>query len=253
MARLACPSRDRGTSGLTRAPARRMRVATCARRGGPRKWWETRETPGIESELIQQPEYFDLRRAERSRAREGQRETEVYESRLNQRLRSSVASSAPPYGAFDDEDEDETSSQNRGLLTKIGQAWRIFFPPKKRNLENMPARAAAKSRLSMILVADRNSLSSEVMEDMKSTIVNALEDYLELGSQRDIELSMKSKTGKDETVYNVSVPVKCVKPEKRSYFSPDGIIEDNDGEALMTQDNWDEWDEDPKSRFPWGT
>ena len=102
----------------------------------------------------------------------------------------------------------------------------------------------------MILVADRNSLSEEVMEDMKQTIVTALEDYVEIKNERDIDLSMTSD-GDDGAVYSVSVPVKCVKPEKRSYFSPDGIVEE--GQTLMTQDNWDEWDEDPKARFPWGT
>jgi len=138
-------------------------------------------------------------------------------------------------------------SQNRGLLKKIGQAWRIFFPEKKRNLSNMPAREAAKSRLKMILVADRNSLSEEVQEDMKQTIVNALKDYVELGD-RDINLSINNK-GDDGTEFSVSVPVKCVKPDKRSYFSPDGIVDDGEVQA----DNWDDWDDNPDSRFPWGT
>mmetsp|Transcript_9245 Transcript_9245/g.26292 ORF Transcript_9245/g.26292 Transcript_9245/m.26292 type:complete len:112 (+) Transcript_9245:197-532(+) len=111
----------------------------------------------------------------------------------------------------------------------------------------MPAREAAKSRLKMILVADRNSLSEEVQEDMKQTIVNALKDYVELGD-RDINLSINNK-GDDGTEFSVSVPVKCVKPDKRSYFSPDGIVDDGEVQA----DNWDDWDDNPDSRFPWGT
>jgi len=203
-------------------------------------------------------EYFDLRRSERQRARagEGGDSMDEYESRLNRRLRSSVSSTSSPYGDFSgfapaDDDEDEYERKgNVGLLRKINQAWEIFFPKRKRNLSNLSPREAGKNRLRMILVADRNSLSKEVMQDMKETIVKALEDYVEIKNQQDVNLSM-STDGSEGTVYSVSVPVKCVKPEKRSYFSPDGIVED--GETLMTQDDWDQWDEDPKARFPWGT
>ena len=213
-----------------------------ARRGGAGNWWEE----GLGSDKFGDDSSSDVRRERAQRLRDAGGD---YDARLNQRLRSSVATSAPSYDPLDeDPDEGDSSSQNRGLLTKIGKAWRIFFPEKKRNISNLPAREAAKSRLRMILVADRNSLSSEVMEDMKQTIVSALGDYVELESNKDINLSMRNDD-KEGTVYSVSVPVKCVKPEKRSYFSPDGIVEDGD----ISQDNWDAWDEDPKSRFPWGT
>jgi len=193
---------------------------------------------------------FDLRRAERARATQAD-SVDDYESRLSGRIRSRTSSvvspGPPPY--LDDEEED--AGENRGLLRKMEKAWRIFFPKRKKSLANMSAREAGKSRLRMILVADRNSLSTEVMEDMKMNIVQALEDYVDINSQQDINLSMTSDGG-DGTVYSVSVPVRCVKPNKRSYFSPDGIVDEGD-DTLMTQDNWDEWDENPRSRFPWGT
>jgi cell division topological specificity factor MinE len=195
-------------------------------------------------------DYFDLRRAERARARQSDSGVDDYELRLNSRIRtrSSVSPGPPPY--FDEEEEEGVGGENRGLLRKMEKAWRIFFPLRKKSLANLSARDAGKSRLRMILVADRNSLSEDVMEDMKSNIVQALEDYVDINSQQDINLSMTSDGG-DGTVYSVSVPVRCVKPNKRSYFSPDGIV-DEGNDKLMTQDNWDEWDEDPSSRFPWG-
>ena len=78
----------------------------------------------------------------------------------------------------------------------------------------------------------------------------ALDDYVVINNGSDISLNMSTD---GESVCEITVPVKCVKPDKRSYFSPDGIVDDDDDALFVQQDNWDEWDENPKSRFPWGT
>ena len=64
--------------------------------------------------------------------------------------------------------------ENRGLLQKFGDAWSIFFPKRERSLESLSPRDSARSRLRMIIQADRSSVSSEVLSDMKQTIIRKL-------------------------------------------------------------------------------
>ena len=136
-------------------------------------------------------------------------------------------------------------SDGMGFAQKVGAAWNIFFPNTRRR--RLSPRDTAKERLSLILVADRCSLSSEVMSNMKESIVRALEDYVEVESKDDVDLSV---TADDDlgTVYSVSVPVRCVRPEKRGYFVPEGERGD-----LSFGAEWDDLDKDPASRFPFGT
>ena len=63
-------------------------------------------------------------------------------SRKSQRILTSHLSQAHPVAV----------PQSENLMAKIKAAWSIFFPPKP---ESVSAKEAGKSRLRMVLVADR--------------------------------------------------------------------------------------------------
>ena len=120
---------------------------------------------------------------------------------------------------------------------KCSAAFRIFFPPR----EDGASRTSAKDRLRMILVADRCALSEQNMEQMKDTIVEALEEYVEVDKAEEVDLAVSNDSDMG-VVYSVSVPVRRVKPALRA------SIEELDG----TED-WDSLEENPGAHFPWGT
>jgi len=187
--------------------------------------------------------YFDLRRAEQERSRTA----DAHEAKLNARLRN-------PSGSTSEASRDEMRADDEvTFFKKVDAAWKIFFPPQTANLRNMNARQAGKNRLRMILVADRSSISPEVMSEMKSSVVKALKDYVEIDSSNDVDLSVSTDDDLG-TVYSVSVPVRCLKPNKRSYYSEEGIVDGDTGAgAPRNASGWDDWDSNPSQRFPWGT
>ena len=63
------------------------------------------------------------------------------------------------------------------FLQKCQAAYRIFFPEQSRNLT---PKDEGRNRLRMILVADRCSMSSSSLTDMKSSIVAAVSNYVEV-------------------------------------------------------------------------
>ena len=116
-------------------------------------------------------------------------------------------------------DDDSASNQTRStneksnavdssFWGKLRRAYRIFFPPSERD----SARAEAKKRLRMILVADRCTMSDDAMEEMKKKIVKVCEEYVEVDEDVPVEVRVKD----DErygTAYGITVPVSKVKAE----------------------------------------
>jgi len=103
----------------------------------------------------------------------------------------------------------------QSLWDKVRMAWEIFFPPG----EEQNARADAKRRLRMILVADRCSMSPESLSEMKGRIVNVVSDFVEVDQANNVDVSM-SADPELGTLYAVSIPVKRV----RGQFD-DGVFE----------------------------
>lgn len=104
--------------------------------------------------------------------------------------------------------EGEDVEQDPSFVEKLGLAARIFFPKKKEK----NARNEAKKRLRMILVADRCSMSPVTLNEMKSTIVDALANYVIIDDQEGVDLSVTADP-KLGTLYSVCVPVRRVKPQ----------------------------------------
>lgn len=129
------------------------------------------------------------------------------------------------------------------FFAKCAAAYRIFFPPGQRNLS---PKELGRNRLRMILVADRCSMNASSLSDMKSSIVQALSNYVEVEEEEDIEVNVTT----DEdlgTIYSVAVPVKRVKPTARL-----GMDDEMEGLESVAWDEEDP-DADPSSRFPFGT
>ena len=91
---------------------------------------------------------------------------------------------------------------------KLSAAYRIFFPPSEADT----ARAEAKKRLRMILVADRCTMSDQSMEEMKQKIIDVVEQYVEVDEDVPVDVKVKDDV-KFGTVYGITVPVSKVKAE----------------------------------------
>ena len=98
--------------------------------------------------------------------------------------------------------------EKKSFVEKLGMAFRIFFPKK----EVQDARNEAKKRLRMILVADRCSMSPVTLNEMKTTIVGALSNYVVIEDEQGVDLSVSADPNLG-TLYSVSVPVRRVKPQ----------------------------------------
>ena len=83
-----------------------------------------------------------------------------------------------------------------------------FFPPSEADT----ARAEAKKRLRMILVADRCTMSDQSMEEMKQKIIDVVEQYVEVDEDVPVDVKVKDDV-KFGTVYGITVPVSKVKAE----------------------------------------
>lgn len=69
---------------------------------------------------------------------------------------------------------------------QIQFAMRIFFPPK----ENGSARSEAKKRLRMILVADRCTLPVSSLTTMKTEIVKAVSQFVEVEGEETVDVNL---------------------------------------------------------------
>lgn len=101
------------------------------------------------------------------------------------------------------------------FIELLNLAWKILFPSRR----NSNARIA-KQRLKMILFSDRCAVSDEAKGKTASYIVGALSDFVEIGSHNNVHFSVSTDADLG-TVYSVTVPVRCVKPE---YEEEDDIV-----------------------------
>jgi septum formation topological specificity factor MinE len=129
------------------------------------------------------------------------------------------------------------------FFDKLYLAWRVFFPERAPDLS---PKDGAKQRLRMILVADRCGLSPSGLAEMKKNILRALEEFVDIESEEEIDVSISLEPDLG-TIYCVAVPVRRVKPEARAG------LEGAFGGGLASVD-WDPDDKesDPSSRFPMG-
>jgi cell division topological specificity factor MinE len=94
-----------------------------------------------------------------------------------------------------------------GLGQKVAFAWSLFFPVKEAD----HARADAKKRLRMILVADRCALSTQSMAELKEKIVRVVSEFVVVDQGEQVDVSMTNDEDQG-TVFSVAIPVKRVKP-----------------------------------------
>ena len=94
------------------------------------------------------------------------------------------------------------------LGDKLSYAWRLFFPQPTEG----HARADAKKRLRMILVADRCALSSQSLAEMKRKIVEVVSEFVVVDQGETVDVSMTADE-EQGTVFSVAIPVKRVKSE----------------------------------------
>lgn len=131
------------------------------------------------------------------------------------------------------------------FIQKVSLAWSIFFPdttPKEAS-----PKEEVKKRLKMVLVADRCGMTPQNLGEMKTSIVRALQDYVDIEQEDAIEVAI-STSPELGTVYSVNIPIRRVKPDTRLDALPKGQVAD--GVTI----EWDEndWNADPSARFPMG-
>ena len=63
------------------------------------------------------------------------------------------------------------------FVRKCKAAYSIFFPPRPRSLS---PKEEGRNRLRMILVADRCSMNTSCLVEMKTSIVNAVSQFVEV-------------------------------------------------------------------------
>lgn len=83
-------------------------------------------------------------------------------------------------------------------LPQIAFAMRIFFPPR----EDKSARQEAKKRLRMILVADRCTLPVSSLTTMKTEIVKAVSQFVEVEGEETVDVNLT----RDESLGTVRAP-----------------------------------------------
>ncbi len=131
----------------------------------------------------------------------------------------------------------------KDFMDKLYLAWQIFFPERAAAVS---PKDGAKQRLRMILVADRCGLSPSGLAEMKKNILRALEEFVDIESEEEIDVSISLEPDLG-TIYCVAVPVRRVKPEARLGLEGGGA----DGAAALEWDPSDK-ESDPSSRFPMG-
>jgi septum formation topological specificity factor MinE len=75
----------------------------------------------------------------------------------------------------------------RSFLDKLWLVWQVFFPERPAELT---PKDGAKQRLRMILVADRCGLSPSGLAEMKRSILLALEDFVDIESEEEIDVTV---------------------------------------------------------------
>eukprot|EP00884_Botryococcus_braunii_P000786 jgi/Botrbrau1/10708/Bobra.357_1s0010.1 len=129
------------------------------------------------------------------------------------------------------------------FLLKFRLAWAIFFPPKSQPLT---PKDEGKHRLRMILVADRCGMNQTSLYEMKHSIVQVVQNYVDIEGEDLVEVNVTMDPDMG-TIYSVAVPVKRVKPQAR--VALDGAVMEVDGISL----EWEiEGDADASGRFPYG-
>ncbi|XP_037440016.1 cell division topological specificity factor homolog, chloroplastic-like [Triticum dicoccoides] len=99
---------------------------------------------------------------------------------------------------------------NMGFFDRLKLAWKIIFPAPTIH-ENTNA-SIAKQRLKMILFSDRCEVSDEAKKKIVENVVEALSEFVEIESRDNVQVDISTDAGLG-TVYSVTVPVRCVKPE----------------------------------------
>ncbi|CAL6393144.1 unnamed protein product [Bathycoccus prasinos] len=126
---------------------------------------------------------------------------------------------------------------------KLSAAYRIFFPPSEADT----ARAEAKKRLRMILVADRCTMSDQSMEEMKQKIIDVVEQYVEVDEDVPVDVKVKDDV-KFGTVYGITVPVSKVKAEfdaeNEAYMIGAQFVYDDETWEELKQETEEEEEED---------
>ncbi len=125
-------------------------------------------------------------------------------------------------------------------VRQLHAAWRIFFPDRPVSLT---PKDEGKKRLRMILVADRCGMSNDSLANMKSAIVGAVSDFVDLEGEDlvEVNISMDPDLG---TIYSVALPVKRVKPVLR----PGMDAEEADADGISFQWDASNYDSDPASQ-----
>eukprot|EP00235_Prasinoderma_singulare_P004527 CAMPEP_0119161800 /NCGR_PEP_ID=MMETSP1315-20130426/1709_1 /TAXON_ID=676789 /ORGANISM="Prasinoderma singularis, Strain RCC927" /LENGTH=164 /DNA_ID=CAMNT_0007154589 /DNA_START=12 /DNA_END=506 /DNA_ORIENTATION=+ len=129
--------------------------------------------------------------------------------------------------------EAEVSRPALTLREKCQAAMDVFFPP---SINSGSAREVAKSRLRMVLVADRCIMSQDGIAGMKGDIMSVVSEYVELADANDVEVTMEEDDVLG-TVYSVSLPVKRVAPTVAQMGEGDGERELY--ESLGIKLSWD--------------
>nr|POE55037.1 cell division topological specificity factor like, chloroplastic [Quercus suber] len=96
------------------------------------------------------------------------------------------------------------------FIELLNLAWKILFPSATTR-RNSNARIA-KQRLKMILFSGRCAVSDKAKRKTASNIVGALSDFVEIDSHNNVHFSVSTDADLG-TVYSVTVPVRCVRPE----------------------------------------
>ena len=140
--------------------------------------------------------------------------------------------------------DDAKVTQETTFWGKLSAAYRIFFPPSEADT----ARAEAKKRLRMILVADRCTMSDQSMEEMKRKIIDVVEQYVELDEDVPVDVKVKDDV-KFGTVYGITVPVSKVKAEfdaeNEAYMiGAQFVYDDETWEELQKETDEEEEEED---------
>lgn len=134
--------------------------------------------------------------------------------------------------------------QLTSFFGKCVAAYRIFFPQQA---PQQTAQEQGRNRLRMILVADRCAMSNSTLTDMKSSIVSAVSNYVEVATDDRVEVNVTTDSDMG-TIYSVAVPVKRVKPSAR--FDIRDHLQDG---MAVTEWSEDDPEADPSARFPYGT
>lgn len=122
------------------------------------------------------------------------------------------------------------SVREKPFPERLRVAWSTLFPRR----EDETARKEAKKRLRMVLVADRCALTRDAMEQMKSRVVHAVSDFVEVEHSQDVGVNL-SEDDSAGTMYAVSIPVRRVHPSASAAAAELASEAGEDAEAELQQ------------------